>query len=236
MRYIVDKEIFARYPNFRRGVLVARNVDNTRENPDVLALLRESEALARAPELENFQDHPRLAVWADVFRSMNLNPNRYPPSVLNLIKRARKGTELPYVNTLVALFNCVSLRHLIPCGGDNLEAVTGDLYLGFAKGDESYVPLGRPDVVENPPAGEVIYMDTGNKDVFCRAWCWKNGDRSKLLPETRWAAINVEVNQENPDEAVREIAGELAGRLNNYTGADVELHVMSPDSREFTLA
>ena len=57
---------------------------------------------------------------------------------------------------------------------------------------ENYVPLGQPDVLEHPQPGVVIYYDTATKDVFCRAWCWKNGNRSKLMPETTNAVINVD--------------------------------------------
>lgn len=233
MRYTIAPAVFERYPLFRRAVLVARGVDNSREVPAVLALLRAAEAGVRGGELADFKNHPALAAWADVFRTMNLNPNRYPPSVVNLIKRTRKGADLPYVNTLVALFNCVSLRNLVPCGGDDLDAVSGDLRLDFARGDEQYVPLGRPEAREHPPVGEVVYLDTGDRDVFCRAWCWKNGDRSKLLPSTTRAAINVDVMNSGGEAALAPIAAELADWLTRYAGAEVECHVMSPDHPEF---
>ena len=64
-----------------------------------------------------------------------------------------------------------------PCGGDARNVIEGDLRLGIADGTENYVPLGQPDVLEHPQPGEVIYYDTATKDVFCRAWCWKNGNR-----------------------------------------------------------
>ncbi|MBS5049277.1 MAG: hypothetical protein KHZ29_05275, partial [Desulfovibrionaceae bacterium] len=124
----------------------------------------------------------------------------------------------------------------VPCGGDDLDAVTGDLRLDFARGDECYVPLGRPDTLEHPPVDEIVYMDTGNKDVFCRAWCWKNGDRSKLLPSTTRAAINVDVMSADGEAALAPIAAELTGWLTRYAGAEVECHIMSPDHNEFTLA
>ncbi|MCH5277264.1 MAG: hypothetical protein J1E80_05450 [Desulfovibrionaceae bacterium] len=235
MRYTIAPAVFDRYPLFRRAVLVARGVDNSREIPEVLALLREAEATARRDELAGFMEHPGLAAWAELFRSMNLNPKRYPPSVINLIKRVRKGAELPYVNTLVALFNCVSLRHLVPCGGDDLDAVSGDLRLDFATGDENYVPLGQPDTLEHPPAGEIVYMDTGSRNVFCRAWCWKNGDPSKLLPSTTRAAINVDFMGAAGEALLPVIADELSGWLARWTGAKAEIHILSPNRPGFVL-
>lgn len=235
MRYMINPEVFTRYPGFVRAVVIARNIDNTGEKPELLAALRSCETRARESLDDGFKSHPRLAPWAEAFKSMNINPNRYPPSVTNLVKRTRSGKELPYVNSLVAAFNCISLSHLCPCGGDDLDVVKGDLYLTFASGDESYVPLGQTEVLENPPAGEVIYMDTGTKDVFCRAWCWKNGDRSKLGPSTSRAAVNIDIMPPLSAADAGSIAAELAGMLEKYTGAVCNIHILSPDLTEFDI-
>ncbi|CAK7006274.1 MAG: hypothetical protein DELT_00250 [Desulfovibrio sp.] len=235
MRYTIDPEVFAKYPGFTRAVIIADNIDNTQENADLAAELRRCETSARESLDDSFKELPKLAVWAEAFRSMNLNPNRFPPSVVNLIKRARSGKDLPYVNSLVAAFNCVSLKNLCPCGGDDLSVVEGDLALTFAKGDETYVPLGQPDVKETPPAGEIIYMDTATKDVFCRAWCWKNGDRSKLSPATSRAAVNVDFMPPMGMEDAERIAAELAAMLQQYTGASTAIHYLHAGNTEFTI-
>lgn len=237
MRYIINPEVFRIYPAFRRAVLIARGMDNSREHPDVLAFLRECEEAVRRDEvLAAPYEHPLLHPWAEAFSSMHLNPKRYPPSVINLIRRVRKGAELPYVNTLVALFNCMSLRRLIPCGGDDLDVVAGDLVLTFATGEECYVPLAQPDVLEHPPAGEIIYMDSGSRDVFCRAWCWKNGDRSKLRSSTSRAAINLDMLTKNAEKELPAAAEELAAQLREWGGAEVEIHYLSPEVPSFRIA
>lgn len=235
MRYTVNPEIFVRYPGFMRAVVIARGIDNSRENAKLAAELAAREAAARENLDDSFKEHPRLAAWADVFRSMGLNPNKYPPSVINLIKRARSGKNLPFVNSLVAAFNCISLKHLCPCGGDDLSVVAGDLSLTLARGDESYVPLGQPDIVENPPAGEIIYMDTAAKDVFCRAWCWKNGDKSKILPTTARAAVNIDLMPPMGRDDAEHIAAELAAMLQKYTGATTMTHYLHPGNTEITI-
>lgn len=234
MRYIVNPDIFARYPGFMRAVILAEGIVDNGENPKLLNLLRDCEKQVRLQLGDDFKENPRLASWAEVFRSMGINPNKYPPSVLNLVKRVRSGKEMPYVNTLVAAFNCISLRYLCPCGGDDLSAVTGDLLLTFADGSENYVPLGQPDVIEYPPADEVIYMDTGTKDVFCRAWCWKNGDRSKLSPSTRIAAVNIDIMPPLVHEDAANIAIELSEMLKLYTGANIEIRYLTPQTPEFS--
>lgn len=233
MRYSIAQEIFARYPGFTRAVLIADGIDNSREEPELLRELALRIEKAQAWTEEEYVNNPFLQAWAEAFSAMGLNPKRYPPSVLNLVKRARSGKGLPYVNTLVAAFNCVSLRHLCPCGGDDLAAVQGDLRLGLAQGDEQYVPLGRPEELEHPPAGEIIYMDTAGREVFCRAWCWKNGERSKLLPSTSRAAVNIDILPPLGGVDARRIAGELASMLERFTGADSRIFFLDSAHTEF---
>lgn len=92
MRYIINPEVFRIYPAFRRAVLIARGMDNSREHPDVLAFLRECEEAVRRDEvLAAPYEHPLLRPWAEAFSSMHLNPKRYPPSVINLIRRVAQG-------------------------------------------------------------------------------------------------------------------------------------------------
>ncbi len=235
MRYAIDPEVFIRFPGFSRAVVVARGVDNTREHAELAALLASYEETARGAHLEDFRNHPRLAPWAEAFTSLGLNPNKFPPSVLNLVKRVRAGKSLPYVNSLVAIFNCVSLGHLCPCGGDDLDAVQGDLLLTFAKGTEEYMPLGQPEVLEHPAPGEIIYMDTTGNDVFCRAWCWKNGDRSKLVTGTMRAVINVDAMLPFGGADLAAAAADLAALLQRFTGAHTDIHMLDKGNNSFHL-
>ncbi len=235
MQYSVNPDIFARYPGFMRAVIIADTVNNRGDNPRLEAELRICEQEAREALTDDFKNDPRLASWAEVFRGMGINPNKFPPSVTNLVKRARSGKPLPYVNSLVAAFNCISLRHLCPCGGDDLGVVKGDLLLTFADGSERYVPLGQPESLEHPPAGEVIYMDTATKDVFCRAWCWKNGDTSKLTADTARAAVNIDIMPPLTFADAERIAAELAGLLQSHTGASTTIHYLTPEQPEFAI-
>jgi DNA/RNA-binding domain of Phe-tRNA-synthetase-like protein len=133
--------------------------------------------------------------------------------------------RLPYGFLLSGKRNPVA----VPMGGK------GDLRLGIADGTENYVPLGQPDVLEHPQTGEVIYYDTATKDVFCRAWCWKNGNRSKLMPETTNAVINVDAMPPLPLATAEQAAEEVAGLLRRFTGAKTVIHKLTAETPRFTL-
>jgi lysyl-tRNA synthetase class 2 len=225
----IAQEVFQKYPYYRRIVVIGRNLDNAEEDAALLALLKEAEAGVRQdPELENFKEYPQIASWRKVFEDMGLNPNKFPPSIANLIKRTCAGKDLPFINRLVAIFNIISLKYRIPCGGDDLECVTGDVRLGPAKGDEVFAHLGNPEAVENPAPGEIILHDTGNGSVFCRGWCWKNGDPSKITPQSRFVAINLDAMPPVSESAHRQAADELMALVERYCGGETSMKMLEP--------
>ncbi|HPI98080.1 MAG TPA: phenylalanine--tRNA ligase beta subunit-related protein [Synergistales bacterium] len=228
MRYEIQERIFSDFPGYCRAVVVARDVDNGGEAPELVGLLRDLENSVRNDTgMENYREHPHIAAWRDTFLSMGLNPNKYPPSIANLIKRTRSGKDLPFISKLVTIFNVISLKYITPCGGDDLDVLEGAIRLGYAEGNETYIPLGQPEKTENPTPGEIIYFDTGNLDVFCRGWCWKNGDRSKITPLTRNVAINIEGMPPLDNEQTGAMADELADMVRKYCGGSTAIYLLT---------
>lgn len=197
MKISLAPQVFALAPEFVRFVLVAENVTNQEENPTLLHRLRELEQQVRDDDtFADLKTHPRLASWRDIFGAFGANANKCPPSVFNLIKRVRGGKDLPFINNLVCIFNILSLEHIMPAGGDDLGTVDGDITLTAAQGHETYIPLGstkESDTIEHPKPEEIILLDTGSDTVLCRAWCWKNGDTTKITPESSRVAINIDI-------------------------------------------
>lgn len=228
MNISIDTTIFQAFPGYVRHVILAEALDNTRsaeDLPELDALLRDAEAAARVDaSYQDLKSHPRLASWREAFQGFQVNPNKCPPSIFNLIKRVRSGASLPFINPLVCIFNVVSLRHCLPAGGDDLDKVVGGIRLGYADGTESYVPLGQPDARETPNRGEVILVDSGNKDVFCRAWCWRNGHSSRIEATTRRVAINVDTLPPAGPETGRAAAEEVAGLVTRFCGGQARIH------------
>lgn len=234
MKIEIAHEVFETWPSYRRIVVVARDVDNAEEDPELEALLREAEASARLdPELENHREYPRIASWRSVFERMGLNPNKFPPSIANLIKRTRSGKDLPFINRLVAIFNIISLKYRIPCGGDDLAGVTGNVRLMPASGDETYEPLGNPEAVERPNPGEIVLADTGRRTVFCRGWCWKNGDPSKITRDSRLVAINLDALPPVDLETLKAAAAELVDLTSRHCGGTAVMHLLEPENPGF---
>jgi lysyl-tRNA synthetase class 2 len=210
MIYRVEPAIFERFPGFYRGVVVARAIDNSRSDPLGAQLLREEEERLRGA-IESATAHPRLAAWMEAYRQLGVDPRKHTPSIVFLVQRILQGRSIPSISPLVDLVNWTSLKHLIPAGGDCVDAIRGDLTLGLALGTEVFSALGKPGKVEHPEAGEVVYVNRRSNRVLCRRWNWRNADFSKITCEARCAVINVDgltpaISREEIEQATEALA------------------------------
>ena len=232
MRISIHPDIFKLFPGFSRGVIVASGVTNLEQNPALEAELRATEdSIRKDAAMRDYKNLPRVKSWLDAFTQMGLNPGQTPPSISSLMKRVVNGGRTPFISSLVTIFNIASLQAMVPCGGDDVGAVSGDLCLRKATGNESYIPLGKPEQRESPAPGEIIYCDSAGQ-VLCRRWCSKNGHATRIQPATSTVAINVDaLVPVGPDE-VRQISDLLADCVKIYCGGTIRTFLLCRESPE----
>ena len=95
----------------------------------------------------------------------------------------RVDAGLPRIDRLTDLYNAVSVEHLIPVGGEDLDSYAGPPRLVRATGDEPFdtVADGQPITVTADP-GEVVWRD--DLGVTCRRWNWRQCVRTRLGEDT----------------------------------------------------
>ncbi|HET9213047.1 MAG TPA: phenylalanine--tRNA ligase beta subunit-related protein, partial [Thermoanaerobaculia bacterium] len=168
----VTDEVFARFPDAVLGVVVARRIDNSGDGAPLAGPLRQEEERVRAALAgAQISEHPHIAPWREAYRQFGAKPKDYPSSIENLARRVLKGWSVPHVNPLVDLYNTISLRHLLPVGGEDLDRVQGDVLLALASDREAPVHLLGESEARSPKPGEVIYKD--DLGTLCRRWNWK---------------------------------------------------------------
>jgi DNA/RNA-binding domain of Phe-tRNA-synthetase-like protein len=229
MKYTVAKEIFEMCPGYVRGVVVARGVTNgEQENVEILALLREAEETVRQrSDLENISQHPRIASWRAAYAKFGARPSKFHSSIEAMVRRVRKGGELPYINDLVALGNFISLKYLLPVGGHDVGVAESDLWLKLAQGDELFTPFGT-EIVENPEPGEVVYLE--GKRVLCRRWTWRQAQHTILAPQSSHVAINVDGLPPVTDRETEAICEELAKLVKKLCGGEIVCRYLREDN------
>lgn len=103
-----------------------------------------------------------------------------------------QGRECNPINPLVDIYNSVSLSYAVPCGGEDLAKIVGDLCLGRAQGNEFFFPLGAES--DAPAlADEMIYFD--EQGAVCRCLNWREAQRTMLTEETKDAVLAINEDQ-----------------------------------------
>ncbi|MET8976974.1 phenylalanine--tRNA ligase beta subunit-related protein [Streptomyces sp. NPDC004539] len=201
------------FPGTLIAVITASGLRGHEDWPDTAATLAELEQrLADGSWQPADETDPRIEAWHTAYRSFGTNPRRVRPSVDALGRRMAKRGTLPRINPAVDSYNAVSVRHGLPAGAFDLDRVTGDVDIRYADGTESFTPLGEPETVEAPKAGEVVYVDS--TDVLTRHWNHRDAHRTRVTEDSARVAFVLETLHADRDgHLVKLAADELQSLL-----------------------
>ena len=223
----IHPKIFEEYPTFRRGIVIARNMDNRGHSSELGDILERAIAQAAQQPIDLKAD-PRITVWSDAHRRFGSNPNKFPPAHCALLKRVQKpGAGIPFINKVVAIMNINSIQDITPVGGDDVARAKGSLELRYAEGSENFTPLGNPDSSEHPVAGEVIYWVPESNEVMCRRWNWRNGHHTRIAEDTRVIVMNIDSLGEDSEKRAIATRDRVAQMLEVYCQAEVATTLLS---------
>jgi DNA/RNA-binding domain of Phe-tRNA-synthetase-like protein len=213
-------EVVERYPDFRVAVLRAADLAvAASRSPALTLMIDEAQATCRARwGADELSSIPAVAVWRGAYRGFGVKKTSYRSSVERLFKRVLSGGDLPQVNNLVDLYNCMSLNYGLCLGADDLEKTNGDLAFRFSRPGDTFFDMSveaGEDPNDPPKNGEVVYADQSH--ILCRRWNWRQDGRSLVTPETRNAVLTIQSNRFGKVEAAaaelaRTVAIECGGR------------------------
>lgn len=226
MRLIINPKIFVNFPSLVVGVVVAKGINNKKVFAEINSLFtQEQKKIHNSLSLEALTEDPRITVWRQAYTHFKSRPSDYRSSIENLCRMIIKGKELRQVNSLVDIYNYISLKYLLPAGGEDLDTIRGNIHLTYAADHETPVKLLGDTQAEAPYHGEIIYKD--NEGAICRRWNWREADRTKLTPETQNAVLVLEALSPVPLHVVQEAVSELQQLIKKFCGGTVESFFLS---------
>ncbi|MER7660316.1 phenylalanine--tRNA ligase beta subunit-related protein [Streptomyces sp. NPDC096193] len=180
----VSDEVRDLVPGFVHLAVEAHGLVNSPSTAESSALLDAASArLAERLDGRAPHEDPHMAAWRAAYTAFGSKPSRTRNSAEALARRALADGGLPRINVLVDLYNAISVAHLIPVGGEDLDRIRGGMRLVRATGSEPFVTVaGGEETVEHPDAGEVVWRD--DEGVTCRRWNWRQGPRTRLTEES----------------------------------------------------
>lgn len=230
----IDPAVHGLRPDYRALLIAVSGITPAAGDSTSEELLAAAEAAARRLLADRKpEDVPEVASWREAYRAFGAKPQRTRNSLEALLRRA-SGDGLPRINRLTDVYNAVCVTHLLPLGGEDLDAYVGSPRLIVADGSEDFDTVaGGEDTVEHPDAGEVVWTD--GSGVTCRRWNWRQGRRTRLTDATTSALFILDALDPPTDQQLAAAGDELVRHLQEHDpGLTVARRVLAaedPDAR-----
>ena len=234
-KFIVDSEFWDLFPEAEINILVVRGMEGHIQEdklPQYQELLDKGKAEGQKfLTNDNFSDNDVIQEWREAFRLFKTKKGARS-SIEALLKRVNQDREFNPIIPLVDIYNSVSMKYAVPCGGEDIDKIAGDMHLGMAKGGESFFPLGAE---EDAPAlaGEICYFD--EEGAICRCFNWREAQRTMLQEETENAVLVIEAINPQQVERARQAISELQELVEAHFGIETRLMRLSKEQSEVEL-
>ncbi|MGT2762268.1 B3/B4 domain-containing protein [Streptococcus intermedius] len=223
MKVIVEKEFWELFPQAQISIMVVKGLDNSvDESKDTYfkSLLNKGSKRAETfIEDDTFTQNIVIQEWRNAFSKFRTKKGARS-SIEALLKRVSQGREFNPINPLVDLYNSVSLSYAVPCGGEDMAKIQGDLHLGKAEGGEAFFPLGAETDAPALPE-EIIYYD--DEGAVCRCFNWREAQRTMLTEGTTDAVLVIEAINEDQAKRAQVAMNELKSLVEDYFGVKGEI-------------
>jgi len=229
-KFVIEDDFWSLFPSVRIGVVVCYGIDNTikdKETYKEMILNSEKEALKHLQNAE-FSSNEVIKVWREAFQKFKTKKGARS-SIEALLKRVHNGNHLGTINPLVDIYNCISLRYALPCGGEDIDTFASDIRLTKAVGNENFITLGT-DKSEPPYEGEIIYKD--NEGAICRCWNWREAVRTMLTENTTNAFLCIELTDESRLIEFQDSLKELEKAVQDNLGGTSKISILDINNKE----
>lgn len=231
--FIVEEDLWNLFPNAKIGVVVVNGINNTIKDTEkykkmILEAEKEAIKYLRNPE---FSENEVVKLWRETFKKFKTKKGARS-SIEALLKRVKNGNHIGTINPLVDIYNSISLRYGMPCGGEDIDKIVGDIRLTKAMGNEHFIPLGS-DENEPPYEGEIVYKDDAG--AICRCWNWRESVRTVLDENTKNAFLCIELIDEKRYKDFDAALNDLAETVKDNLGGTYKISILDINNRSITI-
>lgn len=232
-KFVIVDSFWSLFPEAKIGVITCHGIDNTIKDSEQyrkMISVAEEEALNHLQNAK-FSNNPVIKVWREAFQKFKTKKGARA-SIEALLKRIYKGNHIGTINPLVDIYNTISLKYGLPCGGEDIDKFVGDISLTMAVGDEEFIPLGKDE--NSPPyEGEIVYKD--DKGAICRCWNWREAVRTMLTENTVNAFLCIELVDESRLMDFENALKELSKLVQDNLGGRIKMSILDIDNKEIVV-
>ena len=232
-RFIVEESFLEVFDDFRIGVIVLKGIDNHKKGEDDYRSLLD-DAMMESKKFypnEDFSSNEVIRVWREAYSRFKTKKGARS-SIEALLKRVAKGNSIGTINPLVDIYNAISLKYGLPCGGEDIDKFAGDVRLTKAMGGEEFITYGS-DISEPPYQGEIVYKD--DKGAICRCFNYRECVRTCLSEDTVNAFMVIETVDQKSIKRLHTAIEEMASLISTHLGGEATVYYLDKNNREIII-
>lgn len=227
-----DKSFFEIFPNAKLGVVVIKNMDNTKNSDEIITLLENANEEAKKYLVnEQLSENEVIKVYREAYTKFKTKKGARS-SIEALLKRVKQGKPVGNINPLVDIYNSASLKFGLPCGAEDIDTFKGNLELTITSGGDDFYPLGD-DKNEPTLDGELCYKD--ELGAVCRCFNWRDGVRTMITESTKNAFVIMELIDENRENVLNEALDYIVENSKKYTLGDANKYILDRENSSLEL-
>lgn len=236
-KFIIEEAFWNIFSDAEVGVVIARDIDNTEQDKsgvhsDINDFLKQSHLEAKKfLTKEVFSENTVVSVWREAYRKFKTKKGARS-SIEALLKRVENGKGVDCINPLVDIYNSVSLRYGLPCGGEDVNTFQGNLRLTMTQGNDPFLALGDDELDYTLP-GEICYLD--DIGAVCRCLNWRDGQRTMLTERTTNAFLVIESVDPTRSIDLRQALDTLAEWTQQCLSATSIIEILNKHNTEVVL-
>ncbi|WP_368487533.1 B3/4 domain-containing protein [Clostridium sp. BJN0013] len=232
-KFVIENDFWSLFPGARIGVVVCHVIDNSIKDEEQykdMIYNSEKEALKYLKNTE-FSSNEVIRVWREAFQKFKTKKGARS-SIEALLKRVHKGNHIGTINPLVDIYNSISLRYAMPCGGEDIDTFVGNIRLTKAGGNENFITLGT-DKNEPPYEGEIVYKD--DEGAICRCFNWRESIRTMLTENTKNAFLCIELIDEGRLKEFKNALKDLAKIVQDNLGGTYKISILDINNKKVSI-
>lgn len=233
-KFIIEEAFWEVFPKAKIGIIIANDINNHVQHTAIYEQLlsaAEKDAAKFFKETE-FSNNAVVKVWREAFQLFKTKKGARS-SIEALLKRVSNGNHIGTINPLVDIYNSISLKYAMPCGGEDIDSFVGNVKLTKAVGNEHFITLGSEE--DAPPyEDEIVYKDDAG--AICRCWNWRESVRTMLTEKTENAFLCIELIDEEREAEFKSALQELAELTQKHLGGTHKVFILDRENCEIDIA
>lgn len=230
-KFIIENDFWQLFPEAKIGIVVCKNINNTISDTNKFQkIINDAQIEAKKYLIADiFSENEIIKNWRTAYQKFKTKKGARS-SIEALLKRVNNDNQLNSINPLVDIYNSISLKYGLPCGGEDIAKISGNMKLTKANGTEEFITLGT-DEIAFPFLGEIVYKD--EIGTICRSLNWRESTRTMLTENTKKALLCIELINDEKQEDLNKALNELSKMIQKHLAGTCQIAILDKNNNEF---